>query len=284
MILSEINIYPIKSLRGISLETAEIDDRGLVNDRRWMLVDENDKFVTQRVLPRLALINVSLEEGCLTVDCDGFGTQRIDLLPTNAVSRPVTIFDSIVEAEIYAGEVNEWFSDVLGTKLRLVRMPQTSRRSVSSDYRKRASDIVSFADGYPFLLIGEASLTDLNQRLDAPVEMKRFRPNFVVKGSEPYEEDRWKEFRIGKNIFYGVKLKGRCVVTTVDPAKGVFDGKDPLKTLAKYRTGTLNGKRNAFFGQTLIAEAAAGTVSVGDSVEVVVYEDPPVTMSHRQMN
>lgn len=284
MILSEINIYPIKSLRGISLKTAEIDDRGLRNDRRWMLVDENDKFVTQRVLPRLALIDVLLEEGCLTVNCDGFGTQRINLLPTNAVSRPVTIFDSIVEAEIYAGEVNEWFSDVLGTKLRLVRMPQTSRRSVSADYRMRASDIVSFADGYPFLLIGEASLTDLNQRLDAPVEMKRFRPNFVVKGSKPYEEDRWKEFRIGENTFYGVKLKGRCVVTTVDPSRGIYDGKDPLLTLSKYRTGILGGKRGAFFGQNLIAEAAAGTVSVGDSVEVVVYEDPPVTMSHRQMN
>lgn len=278
MILSEINIYPIKSLRGISLQTAEIEDRGLRNDRRWMLVDENDSFVTQRVLPKMALIDVAIDAHGLTVSCDGFGSQTIDLEPEGAVSRSVTVFSSTVPGEFYADAINEWFSDVLGTRLRLVRMPASSRREVSEKYRLRNSDIVSFADGYPFLLIGEASLTDLNTQLAEPVEMKRFRPNFVVKGSEPYEEDRWKQFRIGANTFFGVKLKGRCVVTTIDPATGTVAGKDPLLTLSKYRGGMLDGKRGAFFGQNLIAEAAAGTVSVGDSIEVDIYHDPPVEM------
>jgi len=281
MILSEINIYPIKSLRGITLQAAEIDDRGLRNDRRWMLVDEDDRFVTQRVLPKMALIDVAIDTDGLTVSCDGFGSQLIELEPKTEVSRPVTVFSSTVPGEIYGGAVNEWFSDVLGKTLRLVRMPQSSRREVSEEFRRRESDIVSFADGFPFLLIGEASLEDLNAQLAEPVEMKRFRPNFVVKGSEAYEEDRWKEFRIGANKFFGVKLKGRCVVTTIDPATGTVAGKDPLLTLSKYRGGVLNGKRGAFFGQNLIAEAAVGTVSIGDSVEVDIYDDPPVEMDRK---
>lgn len=278
MILSEINIYPVKSLRGISLKTAEIDDRGLRNDRRWMLVDKNDRFVTQRVLPKMALIDVAFDREALTVSCGGFGSQTIDADPKDPVSRPVTVFSSTVSAEIYGGAVNEWFSDVLGQSLRLVRMPQSSRREADEEFRRCDSDIVSFADGWPFLLIGAASLADLNTRLETPVEMKRFRPNFVVEGSEPYEEDRWKQFRIGANTFYGVKLKGRCVVTTIDPATGTSDGKDPLLTLSKYRGGVLNGKRGAFFGQNLTAEAAVGTVSVGDRVEVDIFNEPPVKM------
>ncbi|MBX3283183.1 MAG: MOSC domain-containing protein [Acidobacteria bacterium] len=281
MILSEINIYPIKSLRGITLQKAEFDDRGLCNDRRWMLVDENDRFVTQRELPSLALIDVSLDERGLTVGCDGFGSLRVDLYAKDGILRPVTVFDSTVEGEIYDETVNEWFSEVGGKQLRLVRMPQSSRRPVSEKYRVRKTDVVSFADGYPFLLIGEASLNDLNRHLSKPVEMRRFRPNFVVQGSEAYEEDRWQDFRIGGNVFHGVKLSARCVITTVDPLKGTFDGKDPLLTLSKYRGGVLNGKRGAFFGQNVIAEAATGTVSVGDPVEVIAYAEPPVMVGHR---
>lgn len=289
MILSEINIYPIKSLRGISLQTAEIEDRGLRNDRRWMLVDENDCFVTQRELPKMTLIDVALGNDALTASCEGFGSQRIALAPIDAVSRVVTIFDSTVDAEFYDDTVNEWFSDVLGMKLRLVRMPRSSRRSVSERYRIRESDIVSFADGYPFLLIGQASLDDLNERIAekadegvrVPLPMKRFRPNFVVKGSEPYDEDRWKEFRIGENTFYGAKPSARCVITTVDPATGVMAPKEPLTTIASYRGGILNGKRGAFFGQNLIAEAAEGTVSVGDQIEVVGYREPIVEMDRQ---
>ena len=289
MILTEINIYPIKSLRGITLQTAEIEDRGLQNDRRWMLVDENDRFVTQRELPKMALIDVALDEDGLIVSCADFGSQKVDLAPADAVSRPVTIFYSTVEAESYDDAVNEWFSDVLGTKLRLVRMPKASRRSVNEKYRVRESDIVSFADGYPFLLIGQASLDDLNERLAekadegvrVPLPMKRFRPNFVVQGSEPFEEDTWRELRIGVNTFYGAKPCARCVITTVDPATGEMAPKEPLKTIAEYRGGTLDGKRGAFFGQNLIAEAETGRVSVGDRVEVDIFNEPPAKMDRR---
>jgi len=289
MILTEINIYPIKSLRGITLQTAEIEDRGLQNDRRWMLVDEDDRFVTQRELPKMALIDVALDEDGLIVSCADFGSQKVDLAPADAVSRPVTIFYSTVEAEFYDDAVNEWFSDVLGTKLRLVRMPKASRRSVNEKYRVRESDIVSFADGYPFLLIGQASLDDLNERLAekadegvrVPLPMKRFRPNFVVQGSEPFEEDTWRELRIGANTFYGAKPCARCVITTVDPATGEMAPKEPLKTIAEYRGGTLDGKRGAFFGQNLIAEAETGRVSVGDRVEVDIFNEPPAKMDRR---
>jgi len=185
---------------------------------------------------------------------------------TTAETATVKIWSSSVKGSFYPKEVDEWFSDAIGSRCRLVLMPETTKRIVSPDYAiRKFEDTVSFADGYPFLLIGEASLADLNSRLEEPVPMNRFRPNFVVTGSEAFEEDNWKRIRIGSTEFHVVKPCARCVMTTVDQAAGQKNGKEPLKTLAAYRTRS----GNVLFGQNLIAETAGGTIRVGDAVEII---------------
>jgi len=281
MHLSEINIYPIKSCKGISLTEAKIERRGLEYDRRWMLVDKNDWFVTQRKYSKMATIAVALNPESLIVTTGEGISLTIPLRPEVAKVARVRIWRNRVRAEAYGSEVNEWFSDVLGAKLRLVYMPDTSERLAHAPYKVHPDDVVSFADGYPFFLLGEGSVEDLNRRLESRLRqaggppavpgvlMNRFRPNFVVAGSEPYAEDAWKRFRIGKNVFYGVKLCGRCVITTVDQTAGVKTGPDPLRTLAKYRTMRVGASNKIAFGQNLIAENSGGVVRVGDPVVVL---------------
>jgi uncharacterized protein YcbX len=268
MYLSEINIYPIKSLRGIPLKEARIEARGLQYDRRWMLVDQNNKFMTQRELPKMATLAVEVGETGLTVTRGKNDCISILPEPPGQETARVRIWKNVCQARVYEPGVNEWFSDILHKKCRLVFMPEETRRKAHHPYKIHADDIVSFADGYPFLLIGEGSLADINSRLEAAVEMRRFRPNFVVAGTEAFAEDNWKKFRIGRNIFYGVKLCGRCVITTVDPDLGV-KGKEPLRTLASYRTAKLGSKMKIRFGQNLIAEKPGGVIRVGDKVEVI---------------
>ncbi len=265
MNLSELNIYPVKSLKGISLESSLVEDRGLQLDRRWMLVDEKRKFITQREVPRMAAVKIEVLDAGLSASIQG-STITIPFRPETGETANVKIWSSSVKGEFYSDEINKWFSNELGTACRLVLMPETTQRKVNPFYAvRRFEDTVSFADGYPFLLIGEASLADLNSRLDEPVPMNRFRPNFVVTGSDPFEEDTWKRIRIGATEFHVVKPCARCVITTVDQAAGKKNGTEPLKTLAAYR----NRRGKVLFGQNLIAETAGGTVRVGDKVEVV---------------
>jgi uncharacterized protein len=265
MILSEINIYPVKSLAGTALGSAVVEDRGLQFDRRWMLVDENRQFITQREVPRMALVKIEVGADGLTASVNG---DRITVANDLAVPEKgnVKIWSSSVKGAFYPAEVDGWFSNALGISCRLVLMPETTHRKVNPFYAVRKfRDTVSFADGYPFLLIGQASLDDLNARLTEPVPMNRFRPNFVVSGSGPYEEDTWKRIRIGSTEFHVVKPCGRCVITTVDQATGDKNGKEPLKTLSTYRTR--RGK--VLFGQNLIAESAGGVIWINDPVEVL---------------
>lgn len=278
MHISEINIYPIKSLKGNSVNSATVEERGLQYDRRWMLTDADGKFFTQREFPRTALIEVGLEADSLTITADGFGRLEISLLPKTDHTRQVTIWQSVCRGEVYPAVTNEWFSDVLETNCQLVYMPDDSRRSVNPRF-DRGQNIVSFADGYPLMVIGEASLDNLNSRLDADLPMNRFRPNLVVSGGEAFAEDGWERIRINDSIFRATKPCERCVITTVDQAKGGFDGKEPLRTLASYRMAknvipdtyeTLGvGATAVLFGQNLIAETPGGTIRTGDVVEIV---------------
>ncbi len=282
MRISEINIYPVKSLRGIGLKEAVVEERGFRNDRRWMLVDGNNRFLTQREHPKMALVTVAVGRDGLLFQ-RGSSEISAPLMPGDRKAF-VQVWASHVEALEYGDDVNRWFSDAIGVKCRLVRMPEVARRNVNPEYAVRpGEDVVSFADGYPFLLIGEASLEDLNERIAeehapsrsrfrpdfAPLTMKRFRPNLVVEGSGPFDEDTWKRIRIGETVFHVVKPCGRCVITTIDPERGEFDGREPLKTLAKFRkVGDL-----VMFGQNLIAERPGGTIRVGDEVEILETKD-----------
>lgn len=278
MKLSEINIYPIKSLKGITLTEAKVEKRGLKYDRRWMLIDDKDVFFTQREFPKMATIAIELTENGLQISADGFENLFIPYQPTTNEKRKVRVWQSICDALVAENEINQWFSDVLRTNCQLVYMPDESKREINPLFNQN-NDIVSFADGYPFLIIGENSLVDLNSRLENEIPMNRFRPNFVVQGSAAFAEDNWKKIHIGNTIFRTTKPCERCVITTVDQYRGFFTGKEPLKTLANYRLSqdvfpsnfeSFGLTKNAvLFGQNLIAENFGETIKVGDEIKIL---------------
>ncbi len=248
--LSEIWIYPVKSLAGIRLPRAKVKQKGLLYDRRWMLVDETGRFLTQREHPEMSQFQLAMDKGQLII-WNRFETGNQLMISDPAANQdkliPVTIWDDKVEATEASPEYSRWFSDRLKMKCKLVFFPETNRRDVDPDFAIK-NEQVSLADAYPFLIIGQSSLDDLNKRLKNPVPMNRFRPNFVFAGGLPYEEDGWKKFTIGRNRFVGVKPCSRCVLTTVDQLTGV-KGTEPLATLASYRKQ--GNKIN--FGQNLLA-------------------------------
>jgi hypothetical protein len=261
--LSEINIYPIKSLGGISLQSSEVEERGLKYDRRWVLVDESNTFFTQRDFPEMALINVGLEKDGLKLN---HKTKTIEplLVPFNfeySKSNNIVIWDDTVTGEFYNKPIDDWFSEIIGIKCHLVKMPDSTRRVVDESYAK--NKIVSFADGYPFLIIGQSSLDDLNSRMEAPLPMNRFRTNFVFRGGKPFEEDNWKKFKVGDVKFEAVKPCARCVITTTDQDTAERF-KEPLLTLSKFR----NFNNKVMFGMNLVCESI-GKVSVGDKITLL---------------
>ena len=278
MHISEINIYPIKSLKGISLDSVVVEPRGLQYDRRWMLTDESGMFFTQREFPKMATISVALTADGLLVTADDITGLLIPFKPETGNMQDVTIWQSVCPGEVYGDGVNQWFSQVLGTRCQLVYMPDDSRRSLNQRF-DHGEDIVSFADGYPLMVLGEASVTDLNSRLDEKLPMNRFRPNLVVSGSDAFDEDDWTRIRIGEAVFRTTKPCERCVITTVEQSTGEFAGKEPLKTLASYRLAKmvipdcledLGVSANAvLFGQNLIAETPGSAIRVGDEIELI---------------
>ncbi|WP_298735668.1 MOSC N-terminal beta barrel domain-containing protein [uncultured Chitinophaga sp.] len=260
--IGELHIYPIKSLGGISLGSAVVTDRGLQYDRRWMLVDAQNRFITQREFPQLALLKVQLEEDSLRVTHPDKGAVRIPFEQPALSAQEVTIWNDTCSGVFVSAELDHWFTEATGIRCRLVHMPENTRRQVDLTYAPEGF-ITSFADAYPFLLIGQASLDDLNSRMAASLPMNRFRPNIVFTGGTPYQEDILKHIQIAGISFYGVKLCARCVLTTINQ-QTAQKGKEPLKTLATYRT-----KNNKImFGQNLIHEGT-GVLSVGDVITVV---------------
>lgn len=260
--VSELFIYPIKSLGGIAVSSAEVTDRGFHFDRRWMLVDADGEFMTQRSFPGMALLQAELETDHLLVTHKKSGNVlQIPFEPT-AETRIVQVWSDRCRAQMVSNEANEWFSDMLGTSCTLVYMPDTTKRRVDGRYAFN-KEITSFSDAYPFLLIGQSSLDDLNNRLDEPLPINRFRPNIVFTGGQAFEEDTWGHFAINNIHFYGVKLCARCVITTINQAEGT-GGKEPLKTLAAYRTF----RKKIYFGQNLLHNGQ-GTLRIGDEIEII---------------
>jgi hypothetical protein len=259
--LSAITVYPIKGCGGVDLTQAELEPRGLRYDRRWMVVDENRQFVTQRDFPRMTLIAVTLASECLRVEAPGMPQLSVPLETTSDEHVDVHVWSDTVKAVSVGKEAAEWFSTFLGTSCTLVAMTGSSLRRVDTRYA-RNGEVVSFADAFPLLLIAQSSLDELNVRLATPVPMRRFRPNLVVEGCEPFAEDTWKEIRIGDVPLHVVKPCARCVVTTVDTRTGE-KGEEPLRTLATFRS--VGNK--VMFGQNLL-HAANGTLRVGDTLVV----------------
>jgi uncharacterized protein YcbX len=268
MFLSEINIYPIKSLGGSSLKTSKVEERGLQFDRRWLLIDEKNNFLTQRDFPKMATVNVEVLKNGLGLSENG-NEMIVSFKPNINETASVKIWSSRCRAKVYEKETNDWFSNVLQTECKLVVMPEETRRKVNYFYAVHKEDTVSFADAYPFLLIGESSLEDLNSRLENPVPMNRFRPNLVVSGADAFVEDNWKQIKIGDVIFHIVKSCARCVITTIDQQSGEKQSGEPLKTLASYRIPKRSIKKKILFGQYLIAENVGTTLKVGDKIEVI---------------
>lgn len=261
--LSEINIYPIKSLGGISLKEAKIEEKGLQYDRRWMLIDEDGTFITQRKYFELALLQVSITDNKLTVSHKKDLTQTISFSLDEEIgeSIAVTIWDDISSGLEVNDKVSKWFSEFLKMKVRLIKMSSVDKRLVDQRYASN-NETVSFADGYPCLLIGQSSLNGLNEKLTEPIRMDRFRPNFVFTGGIPHIEDDFASFYLGDTLFCAVKPCARCVLITIDQQTGA-KGQEPLRTLAGYRTA---GKK-ILFGQNLIHNGS-GIIRIGEELRI----------------
>lgn len=227
-----------------------------------MVVDGDGRFRSQREHPQMATVGVRLEARTLVLAAPGLAALRVPLEETAGAGVDVTVWRDRCRAVDCGEAAAEWFSELLGVASRLVRMPAGEVRSVDRRFAG-PGDQVSFADGYPFLLLTQASLDDLNARLDAPLPMNRFRPNIVVAGCLPYAEDGWRRIEIGAIGFRLVKPCARCVITTTDQATGER-GIEPLRTLAAYRR---EGDR-VLFGWNMVHEGR-GAVSVGDTVRIL---------------
>ncbi len=273
MKIEDIIVYPVKSLRGISLPSAQLKRRGLQYDRRWMLIKPNGQFISQRDYPILSRIQVAIIEDQLHfdyLDDTGYSLQ-INAYPIEKGPLLRTeVWGNEAKALPISQAANKWFSQLIESECQLVYMPDSSKRLVNQKYAGE-DDIVSFADGYPILAIGTSSLEDLNKRLETAIEMERFRPNLVVSGEEAFGEDRWNHFKINQLNFRGIKPCARCIMTTVDSDKGVKAGAEPVKTLASYR----KVNNNVYFGMNLIwshqldKEIEAPVIKVGDSIEII---------------
>ncbi len=259
--LSGLYRYPVKSLRGESLDTMTIGPRGPEYDRHWMLVNEAGRFLTQREFPRMALVRPEIRETGLRLQAPGMF--ELDVPADSEQEMSVQLWRDSCTARVMNPAADQWLSDFLGVSCRLVYLPEEQVRQVDQQYAA-AEDQVGFADGFPFLLISQASLDDLNQRMGRTLPMERFRPNLVVEGCEAYAEDTWKRIRIGDIEFRVVKPCSRCVIPTVNPQTGEREGNEPLKTLMSYR----KEGNNVYFGQNLIHDAQ-GELQTGAAVEIL---------------
>lgn len=262
--ITQLNIYPVKSLAGIAMQEAKTTERGFEHDRRWMLIDANNQFLTQRKFGAMALLETEIADNHLLIRHKlntAYGTLQVPLQTDGYAQVKAQIWDDVCRVLLCSKEADFWLSEVLESPIRLAYIPDDSPRQVEPERVKMPMN-VSLSDGYPYLLIGEKSLEDLNQRLEYEVPMERFRPNLVFSGAAAYQEDSWKDMLIGGISFRGVKPCGRCILTTTDQQTGLrHSGGEPLKTLASYRS---QGNK-VLFGMNLIV-LGDGIVRVGDEL------------------
>ena len=263
MHVTKLYIHPVKSLGGISVPCCEVDRFGLHWDRRWMLIDDDNRFITQRQRPEMALIKARMEQDSVMLT----GTDGTELIFSqrdfaDGAVVAVEVWDDICQARLGNAAMHQWLSDQLGCNGRLVFMPEDSVRAVDANYAGQGHT-VGFADGYPLLLTQQSSLDDLNRHMTIDIGMERFRPNVVVSGAEAWQEDQWRVVQIGSCIFDVVKPCSRCAIPTIDPADA---SKQPevFRTLKEHRSR--DGE--VYFGQNLVPRGQ-GRLSVGDSVTIL---------------
>jgi hypothetical protein len=259
--VASLHVYPIKSCRGIDLLSAEVHAMGFAWDRRWMLVDAQGVFLSQRRVPRLATIDVVIGIDRLRISAPNMEDLEVPLEPADTETVPALVWKDPVIVHPVGRDADAWFSEVLRLPCRLVRQPETGARAVDLRYG-HPDDVVSLADAYPVLIASTASLADLNRRLKDPVPMNRFRPNIVVRGASPYAEDRWTSL-VGPDLALRVvKPCARCEIVTKDQRTGV-GGEEPLRTLATYR----QKDHKTLFGQNAIPETP-GSIRVDETLTV----------------
>ncbi len=265
MQLEQLWIYPVKSLAGISLPRIEVVKNGFFLDRQWMLVDaQSGSFLTQRQFPGLALLKLELDQQIVRIEATGQGSIQFEYGQNDGRKKTVKVWNDELQAETVSQVIDDWFSDYLKQSVQLASMPVNTRRQVDRQYAND-DETTGFADGFPFLLIGTASLEDLNQRLpqDQQMNMQRFRPNLVIRTEQPFIEDQWHRVRIGQQTFRLVKPCSRCSITTVNPQTGETSP-EPLKTLSSYR----RQGQQVMFGQNVLHDSR-GFLHIGDKLEVL---------------
>lgn len=264
--ITDLHVYPVKSCRGIALDRAELTPTGLADDRHWMLVRPNGRFVTQRELPRLALIITQLTADALRLSAPGMPAIDVSR-DASGEARAVTVWKFTGRGIDCGDAAAAWCSQYLETPLRLVRFDASAPRECSEEWTPGTRAITEFSDGYPILVISRASLTDLNARLPKALPMERFRPNVVVDGIGAYDEDRIHELRAGPVTLRLVKPCTRCSITTTDQQSGAVDGVEPLRTLKEYRYDS--ALRGVLFGQNAIVVSGVGeSLSVGENFDI----------------
>ncbi|MBR7888489.1 MOSC domain-containing protein [Marinomonas sp. A79] len=267
--LSELTIYPIKSIQGIHLQHSHVDLDGLRGDRRYMLVKPDGQFISGREYPTLTLIRATqTANGIWTLSHPkASDSLTLDESLFSCIYLSVTVWDDTVAGQKTHNQADAWFSELLDKPIQLVFFGEASRRQT----HRRPNAPVTFADGYPFLLTTQASLDDLNKTSKMHIEMAQFRPNLVVQGNEAFAEDSWKRIRIGSVEFENVKPCVRCIFTTLNPATAESVGKgEPLKTLGKFRL--LDNQEGITFGINMVA-VTTGEIQLGDSVEILEYQE-----------
>ncbi len=262
--VQEIRIYPVKALRGYALPASDVALWGLDHDRRWMVVQPDGRFLTQRELPAMARIDARATADALTLAAGGGGGLRVPVPTPAAERRQVQVWGDQVPALDAGPEAAAWLGARLGLACGLVYLDDPHARPVDPAYG-RPEDRALFSDGFPVLLANTASLAALNAALPNPIDMARFRPNIVVSGAAAWDEDRWRRIRIGGVVFRVAKPCARCVVTTVDQMTGDRpDKSEPLRTLGRMRRAA----GGVMFGQNLIPDGA-GRIAVGDTIEIL---------------
>jgi uncharacterized protein len=264
--LTALAIYPVKSCRGIGLSEVALESTGLSGDRHWMLVRPNGRFVTQRELPRMALVGTTLDARALTLTAPGL-PPLVVWRDAGGESREVTVWKFDGRGIDCGDGAASWLSEFLETPLRLVRFDASVPRTCNPEWTPGTHAVTEFSDGFPILVISRASLADLNARLPKALPMERFRPNFVIDGVDPYDEDRMHELRADGVTLRMAKPCARCAITTTDQQRGERDGEEPLATLMRYRFD--KKLRGVLFGQNVIPVAGVGaTLRVGQEFEI----------------